>query len=252
MERRKRLAVQSRANQLRHVMPLLNRGLRNSRKRFAGLMAVVREIPDDEYLRMSRNAHVRLDDHASRAIQLRSCFLRENHAERRSQHSCSPQHRSRGNDLVVIAHAYCHAVGAHIGDHRSGSHSHSKALQHLARGFGELRRISRKRAVSSFHKNDARLRGINLAEIVAQRVVRDLAQRASQLRASWPCADDHERHPRASFSGSRSRSAASNARSMRPRIAVASSRFFRPGANCSHSSWPKYWCVAPVATMSVS
>ncbi len=41
------------------------------------------------------------------------------------------------------------------------------------------------------------LRGIDLAEVVAQRVVGDLAQRAGQLRASGPAADDHERHPRA-------------------------------------------------------
>jgi hypothetical protein len=51
----------------------------------------------------------------------------------------------------------------------------------------------------------------------------------------------------ACFSGSVSRSAASNASSTRRRISSASSIVFSPGAFFSHSSWPKYECVAPVA-----
>ena len=49
-------------------------------------------------------------------------------------------------------------------------------------------------------------------------------------------------------SPSASRSAASNARSTRARIASASSSVFRPGACTAQSSWPKYACVEPVAT----
>ena len=43
----------------------------------------------------------------------------------------------------------------------------------------------------------------------------------------------------ARFAGSVSRSARSNATRMRRRSVVASSSVFRPGANGSHSSWPK-------------
>jgi hypothetical protein len=49
-----------------------------------------------------------------------------------------------------------------------------------------------------------------------------------------------------------SRSAASKAKKIRLRISSASSMVLRPGATLSHSGWPKYECVAPVARMSVS
>ena len=45
-------------------------------------------------------------------------------------------------------------------------------------------------------------------------------------------------------SGSGSRSATSKAESTRRRISRASSMLLSPGANRSHSSWPKYECVA--------
>ena len=52
--------------------------------------------------------------------------------------------------------------------------------------------------------------------------------------------------------GSVSRSAASNAASMRRRMRSASPRVFSPGASPDHSSWPKYAWRAPVATTSQS
>ena len=65
-----------------------------------------------------------------------------------------------------------------------------------------------------------------------------------------PAADDHERRPaRAAARRSRSRSAASNASRMRRRISSASSIVLSPGACAAHSSWPKYECVCPVATI---
>ena len=54
------------------------------------------------------------------------------------------------------------------------------------------------------------------------------------------------------WTGSASRSAASNAIRIRRRISVASSMVLRPGAYGAQSSWPKYAWWAPVATISVS
>jgi len=50
-------------------------------------------------------------------------------------------------------------------------------------------------------------------------------------------------------SGSISRSAASKASRMRRRMSRASSIVLSPGANRAQSSWPKYECAAPVATI---
>ena len=57
-------------------MPLLNRRLRDSRQRPSRLVAEIREVADHENLRMRRNAHIRLYNHAARAIEFRSGFLR--------------------------------------------------------------------------------------------------------------------------------------------------------------------------------
>ena len=82
------------------------------------------------------------------------------------------------------------------------------------------------------------------------RLARDLAERAGELDAGRAAADDHEGEPGASArSGSVSRSAASNARRSGGGSRARPRCVFRPGASCSHSSWPKYECVAPVATM---
>ena len=162
----------------------------------SSLMAEIREVADHENLRMRGDAHVRLHDHAARPVQLRACLLRKNHAERRRQHARGPQHGARGNNFVPISAANCDAVSANVRDHRAGSNRHTEPLQHAPRGFGKLRRVRWQRAVRAFHQDDARLRGIDRAEIVAQRIVSDFAQRARQLCACGPCAHDHERHPR--------------------------------------------------------
>ena len=72
-----------------------------------------------------------------------------------------------------------------------------------------------------------------------ERLARDLGQRAGELDAGRPAADEHERQQLAAAGRSVSRSARSNATRIRRRIASASSSVFRPGACGAHSSWPK-------------
>src|SRR5580693_1350128 len=107
-------------------MTLLNCGLCDSRKRLTRLVTEIREIADDKNLRMPCDAHVRLDDYAACAIELRARFLREDDAERRREHAGGPKHRARGNDFIVIADVNGDAVGADVGDHRSGSDGHAE------------------------------------------------------------------------------------------------------------------------------
>ena len=102
----------------------------------------------------------------------------------------------------------------------------------------------------ALEQHDARRLGPDVPEVLAQRLPRDLGERAGQLDAGRPAADDDEgEQPALRVRGSVSRSAASNASSTRRLISSASSSVLRPGARSAHSGWPKYACAAPVATI---
>ena len=84
---------------------------------------------------------------------------------------------------------------------------------------------------AAFEQHDARRLRADAAEVLPQRLPRDLGERAGQLDAGRPAADDDERQqPALRRRGPVSRSAASNASSTRRRISSASSSVFRPGA----------------------
>ena len=92
-------------------------------------------------------------------------------------------------------------------------------------------RIGAEHVRAALDQDDARRLGIDRAEVVGQRVARDLGQRAGQLHAGRSAADDDERQQPALRGSIRvSRSACSNASSTRRRMSSASSSVFRPGA----------------------
>ena len=102
---------------------------------------------------------------------------------------------------------------------------------------------------AALEQQDARRLGPDVAEVLPQRLPRDLGERAGELDAGRAAADDHEGQQPPLRGRSVSRSAASNASSTCRRISSASSSVFRPGARAAHSGWPKYACAAPVATI---
>ena len=91
--------------------------------------------------------------------------------------------------------------------------------------------------------------GSNRPEVVRERVPRNLRQRAGQLDAGRPAADDHERQ-QPSLSRSILLALRLLEREQHPRrISSASSSVFSPGACGRHSSCPKYAWPRPAATI---
>jgi hypothetical protein len=64
-----------------------------------------------------------------------------------------------------------------------------------------MRGVSGQDALGAFDENDASARWVDIAEIVAQRVVRNFGKRASQLDAGWSSAHDDEGQPGAELLG---------------------------------------------------
>ena len=110
-------------------------------------------------------------------------------------------------------------------------------LDQLALGFGrKVGREQRQHAVGAFEQQNFRLGRIDVAEIVAQRVVGDLAQRAGQFHTSGSPAHNHERQPGLALFGIGFALGLLEGIRIRRRISVASSMVFRPGAIRAHSS----------------
>ena len=104
----------------------------------------------------------------------------------------------------------------------------------------------------AFDQDDARGRGVDGVELRLAAPARAISASApASLDAGRAAADHHEGEQRRWRAGSASRSARSKASSTRRRIASASSSVLSPGARAAQSSWPKYECVAPVATIKV-
>src|ERR1700722_1376484 len=75
MERFELFATKTRANHFRDISTLLDGRLRDAGKRLAGLMAEIRQIADDEYLRVARYGHVRFDQDAAGFVERRAGIL---------------------------------------------------------------------------------------------------------------------------------------------------------------------------------
>ncbi len=125
-----------------------------------------------------------------------------------------------------------HRFFAHIHDHRARANGNAELFEHALRGSRQLGRIRRKYAFAALDQNDLRLGSVDSAEIAPQGVVGDFSERAGQLDAGQGPPPTITKVIQArSFSGSGSRSAASNASRIRRRMSVASSMVFKPGAN---------------------
>src|SRR6185295_2326129 len=85
------------------------------------------------------------------------------------------------------------AVFVHGGDDRSGPYFDTELCQRRARGVTQRVRKRREQIRTAFEKDDARGFGMDVAEIVTQRLSRDLGKRTRELDAGGSAADDDER-----------------------------------------------------------
>jgi hypothetical protein len=76
-----------------------------------------------------------------------------------------------------------------------GPHRHAQHLQLAASRARTVCRVGGQHPVEALDEQDSRGRRVDPPEVAAQRVVRDLAERACKLDARRAATDDHERHP---------------------------------------------------------
>ena len=108
---------------------------------------------------------------------------------------------------------------------------------------------TRAAARARFEQHDPRRPRIEVTEIARQRQPRNLRERARHLDAGRPAADDDERQQRVRAGRialplrplERQQHAAADVQRVLER--------FQSGRDRRHSSWPKYACVAPPATI---
>ena len=134
---------------------------------------------------MTGDRQIRLDDHASRSIERNAQRLHQ----RRCRDAGRPEHRSR-IDALGTDHDAVRIDRSH-GDTLANldAQTHERCARGVAQLLGE--RLQDRR--SCFDQQDAGTCRIDCAELVAQRLSRDLGQRPRELDAGWSSADDHER-----------------------------------------------------------
>ena len=182
---------------------------------------------------MPGQAQVRLHAHAARAIEFRvpSCLPSGEAATPAAQRIVRAATRCRRNQIVLRRFR---RPAAPV---RTSTPSFSSWL----RAFADSSSVNvAEHARPGFDQQHARLARIDVAEVVAQRVPRDLGQRARELDARGPAADHRERE-----AGIAARVIRRPPRLLRmPRARGGGSRtrrrdVLRPGACRSHSSCPK-------------
>src|SRR5690349_23891855 len=98
-ERNRRLVAQQQLDVLRRALALLIGARRNPRNSDAPSIREVREISDDENLRVAGNGQIRLHHHASHSIQR----CPERSAKWRCRIASSPENRARADAVVANA-----------------------------------------------------------------------------------------------------------------------------------------------------
>ena len=123
--------------------------------------------------------------------------------ERRRLHAGRPQDRARRESLRRPARGRLDddLVLGDVGDPGRGANRHAELLQLAPRRRRSAGRIARQDPVHRLDEDDPGVGWVDRPEVAPERVVRDLAERAWQLHAGRPAADDDERHPLAAALG---------------------------------------------------
>ncbi len=196
-ERLHRLPAEAREDGLGRVRAALDAALGDARRGAVLLPRLDGRIADDEHLRVPGDREVRPNAHPAAAVRLGARRRRDLPPERRRQDARGPEH-GVGVDLLGLAGRRLHADQAvlHVHDLGLRAHHHAQLLELAARRGGAPGRVGREQAVHRLDQHDPGVLGVDRPEVVAQRVVGDLAQRAGELHARRPAPDEHERHPR--------------------------------------------------------
>ena len=205
-----------------------------------------RQIADDEDVLVAGRVQRRRHQHAAGAIERHA----ERARQRRGGHAGAPQDGARGDALLARLEVHGDAAVVDAGDARVEVHLHAELRQLLARLVAAAPRDRRPstcgapssrstRAWCGSMRRKSRVSAWNATSLMAP---------ASSTPVGPPPTTTKVSHSRCDAPDRCARSASSNAERMRLRISSASSMVLRPGATPCHSSWPKYECVAPVAT----
>ena len=245
-ERRRRLARQPAPDRLRRVAPALDPALGDARH---GPVLLPRLRPRRRRRRRSRGGPGSVRSGPTRIRPLRSVGgagrLRRRPRRTTSTripaaHSVGPGRDPLRSPPPAISTVTERSSIADDPRLRSGRSPPSRSSWRLRRRRA-IRRVGRQDPVQRLDEQDPGVGRVDRAEVAAERVAGDLAERAGQLDArSGRRRRGRTSSTRARRSGSCSRSAASKAIRIRRRISVASSIDFRPGATAAQSSWPKY------------
>src|SRR5258706_8920524 len=168
-----------------------------------------RGIPEDEDLRTTRDREVRPDADPACLVGLCSCRVRDDLRERRSLDAGGPEDGARRDpDLLGLRRGRRLRRGAgrlrglhpdpRLGDpdNERPYPNRDPELRELARRGSRLTlRVGRKQTGHPLDQEDPGIGRVDRPEVAAERVVRDLAQRAGELDAGRAAADDDERHP---------------------------------------------------------
>src|SRR2546425_536562 len=138
---------------------------------------------------MARDDECGFGRDAARAVERHVKRLRK----RRRRHAGRPQNRVRADVRAVGSLPDRHASLVDTGHDRVGPHLDAEPLERAARGdaqrFGKCAKYVR----AAFEQDDARRFRLDPAKVVAQRLPRDLRQRAGHLHTRRPSPDDHDR-----------------------------------------------------------
>ena len=187
VERPQRLPSEGALDVPRRMNAFLNRRRRDARNEVAVVLAHRREVADDEDLGMAGDRQVRLREHAPGAVELDAERLRQ----RRRLHARRPQDGPRGDGLVAEADLFV----VELRDDRVREDFDAEAPQLRFGLRGEIGRIGREDALFPLDEDHARARRVDAAEVAEHGLPRDLGERAGELGAGRPRADDDEGEP---------------------------------------------------------
>ena len=138
---------------------------------------------------MAGHGEVGLDAHAPRPVERRA----EGPRERARRDAGGPEHRARRDPHAVTQGDSLRVDG---GDGRPGPHLDAEPLELPPRRVGQGLRVPGKHARGGLEQEHPRALGVDVAEVVRERVPRDLGDRAGELDAGRAAADDDEREQR--------------------------------------------------------
>ncbi len=196
LERRKRLLpAHPPRDHLSRIRSLLHRDLGHALKRLA--VGAGGEIADHEDVGMAGQREVCTDLQLSRPVRRGVRALRQQFRERGHPHAAGPEDSASFDSLgpCSVGGLQHEALLVDLLHHHARLHLYAQPGERLRGLAREVLRERREHPRGAVDEEDPRLLRVDRAEVVPQGLPRDLADRAGQLHAGRPRADDDERQP---------------------------------------------------------